>query len=638
MPSLSGSPLSLSSAHIYNLPRDPNIPPPTRSNHLPISSQTSPGDPSSSSPSRNLTSSHEVEMHVDDALGDDEDEFAGLEMMGLTQWQREVPSSNKTERPNDTVRDEYVMKGHEEEEIDELDESDLELPPEMIFHTDLFEEDARVAMHSPIAGPSSPPLQTPAFSLPSLNSDIPSGPYPQTPQTADPDRQVHQDHNHDHDSPILWSRPQSPSPLFPRDRVDKQGKRSLIILSDDSDMEEVDKENHVITFPREGSMINRSRSSRSSPVIEQKEGNSAPLSLALVDEDDDDSEEPLATRQRKRSRLNRVIDSEEEDEEPLSLVKKRRNQVGSDADDEEEPLGVQQRRREMGKQRESNQVEGEAQITLNYDFTEDILATMQEDAAAKKETLDDLFDEDDGKIEGYDPRAEDQVNLSAGQEAGEEEDIFDFGDFPFGEIDLELANRNIADSINAKTQEFIKPTTRSRTKSKSKSKSPQKQKQKKTPFIDLSNDLLPADENPGRPSNSGRSILGIMDKAGPIGVVSRWPENPEWEFPMISDLDERWQDFYKNHWRRGVDKMKTKTSGAGVIRNQRDMRIGGIVSEDEDESEGEGWAPPKASITIAKKTAQPAKRGPWGAWRGRGRGAWRGRGAARSARGKSRKK
>ncbi|WWC67709.1 uncharacterized protein I206_101621 [Kwoniella pini CBS 10737] len=581
MPGASGSQISLSSAHIYTLQRDPNLPPPIRSNHLPISSQTSPDDSISSSPAKILTSSNEVEIHVD-GMGD-EDEFAGLEMMGLTQWEREVPSS--TRKASDRKE-----RAEAEEQIDELDESDLERPFDLVqsAEEDVVMDD-QVANHSSIAAHSSPPLRTPAFSLPSLNSDIPSGPYPQTPQTAESHRHNHQILNPNVSTPLSWSHPHSPSPLSSRDRSDPQTKRSLMILSDDSDMEDVDKENQDSRLPGHGCSSQASNKSN-------RKGKGKQLA------ESEDDEEPLALKKRKRGRMHKLIESDEENEEPLSVQRRRRVLNKLNDEEEDEPLAVQQRRREKGKQKDISPGGGyEGEISFDYDFTEDILENRVDDTSVRKDTLDDLF-KDDENYE-YDQRGEEQVHKDI-QQQKDEEDLFDFdqfGDFPFDQIDLELANSN------NKSQNIIK----SKIRLKSKSKSPQKERQ-------LHNNLFPSDEV---------NVYKHHDKSNfrdDDEMINRYFDNPEWNFPLISDLNEKWQDFYKNHWRRGVDKLKSTSKQK---ENQKNMRIGGILSEDE-ESEEERWIPPTQSI--AKKiTNGSIKRGPWGL-RGRGRGAWRGRGGVRA--------
>ncbi|WVF70053.1 hypothetical protein IAT40_004840 [Kwoniella sp. CBS 6097] len=208
-------PVSLSYAHTFTLDRDPNLPPPGRTTHLPISSQGSPG-PASSSPTkmRNTPPRSSAEHIISDYLsispqdepeGEDEEdpEFAGMEVIGASQWEREVPSFKKRRS------------------------SSREMLVEETEHVDHLGDDAeqwgggeeRFATRSPIAGPSSQPMRTPVYSLTHTSSDMPSGAYPQTPQTP-------RGHGkHKESTPISWS----PSPLSSRSRSNrKQNKDNLI--------------------------------------------------------------------------------------------------------------------------------------------------------------------------------------------------------------------------------------------------------------------------------------------------------------------------------------------------------------------------------------------------------------------------
>ncbi|WWD07922.1 hypothetical protein V865_006029 [Kwoniella europaea PYCC6329] len=518
------SPIALSFAHVYTLSRDPNKSPPVRSSHLPMSSQTSPGEPSS--PIKRPTSSNEVEMHIESIQEDDEvDEFEGLETIGFSQWEREVPNfksriNDKQEKEGETSSSSQNQP-RMEEEIDELDESEygLEMPMDLIQDEEVR---AQVAIHSPIANPSSPPLRTPAFSLPSLNSDIPSGPYPQTPHSpSHSNRRQQANQKFRSSSPVNWT----PSPLSSRGK-----KRSLVILSDDSDQDE--ENDQTIAIPQKGNFSSPNKKGKSSKVIQSG--------------DDEDEEE------------------------------------------EEEPLAVQKRRREKGKGKEILPSHEEEPINIRLEL---------EAQVPDGPTLDDLFKDDveEGIYESN------EYNYNEG-DYGEEEDD-DYGDFPFDEVDLDFPDTN-------------------KRKTKSKSRSPEKQKSKT-----LANDLFPPDEqeedledkeNYDRSFSGGHgSSISILDKFELI-------KKNEWDIPLISDLEIKWQDFYKNHWRRGVDKLNGKSATTATITTRRD-EVGTIRSDDESEEED----------VRPKKTTAAKRGGPWG-WRGRGRGrgAWRGR----VARGKARKK
>ncbi|WWC87135.1 uncharacterized protein L201_002021 [Kwoniella dendrophila CBS 6074] len=610
--------ISLSSVHVYTTERDPNKSPPIRSNHLPISSQTS---PSSSSPVKRISSSNQVVLHTEKAVEDDEeeenkenqdmrdnddDEFAGLEMIGNTQWEREVPNfQNSSMRKSkisssEEVNDEINM-WTKEDDLEELDESDWEVPLSLLQDQKENEKgkDLQVAIHSPIAGPSSPPLRTPAFSLPSLNSDIPSGPYPQTPQTHD-----RQFVNSRRSSPIPWS----PSPCSSRGKRNEKSKnQSLIILSDDSDNENGnDHINKILKdYPTFNFENNENNEETSSPDL--------PLSKT--------------TKGKGKGKGKRIIESDLEEDDEI-----------------EEPLAMRKRRKQKGKEKESSpSIAGrlnDIDMDVGFDPT--------------KEGLDDLFREDEANDENYDPGVEEaEANQRHNQEEEEEEDFdFDeFNDFPFDEVDLEINNNKSKNNGNIRM-------TRSRTKSIS--KSPQKTK---TGSRDLANDLFPSDEDEAEKENLHRnrnynsnSISNYQNKLSAskanynyededeITIIEKIdsctptvPKN-DWDIPLISDLEMKWQEFFNNHWRRGVDKSKAKEKAQSTSKNkQRESMIGGIYSEDEDDDEEDDYR----SRTVKKTTTSrggPAKRGgsAWG-WRGRGRGAWRGRASTRG-KAKSRKK
>ncbi|WVW78714.1 hypothetical protein I302_100674 [Kwoniella bestiolae CBS 10118] len=521
------TPISLSTAHIYITTRDPNKSPPVRSSHLPISSQTSPND---SSPIKRPTSSNEVELHLNGMIthGEDveeeEDEFAGLESIGFSQWEREVPhfkSRKEGRSSSQPIQEENDQRdiSEEEDEIDELDESDHgDMPLDLIQDVEdekENEQEVEVAIRSPIAGPSSPPLRTPAFSLPSLNSDIPSGPYPQTPHS----HSKHPEPNFSTSSPVHWT----PSPLSSRDK-----KRSLVILSDDSDQEDDNRNDHTL-------------------VISQRGNTGSPSK------------------------------------------KGKTRAIQSDDDEEEEPLAVQKRMRDKGKGREVlYSKEG-----LGLDERPEV-------------SLDDLFRDDEGEQEELDREGYDDYDPTLDRDAdGDEEDYeFDeFGDFPFDQIDLDY------------------PTTTSTTrkKSKSKSRSPEKEKGKHN---SLATDLFPPDEEHDDKENYDRTYNGIGLAGAGISILDRLElkEKNEWDIPLVSDLEPRWQEFFKNHWRRGVDKLKAKEKA-------REDAIGVILSEEESEED----------VPLRQSKTAPVKRAGWGfrgRGRGRGRGAWRGR----AVRGKARRK
>ncbi|WVR04448.1 hypothetical protein IAU60_001451 [Kwoniella sp. DSM 27419] len=209
MPARRSAPLSLSTGHVYSLERDPNASPPTRPSHLPVSSQAT----VLSSPCRPSEASHHRHLRVAASPDAEEDpEFAGMEMIGATQWEREVPtfqSRNSCTTPRDEVDDMALWFGDEAED-------------------QAVQEQERLAIRSPIAGPSSP-LQTPAFSLNHTSSDLPSGAYPQTPGTP----LVHRDRS---STPMSWSA----SPVLQRQRRRKSAERQVdqvMLLSDDSDKE-----------------------------------------------------------------------------------------------------------------------------------------------------------------------------------------------------------------------------------------------------------------------------------------------------------------------------------------------------------------------------------------------------------------
>ncbi|WWD00326.1 hypothetical protein V866_007238 [Kwoniella sp. B9012] len=521
------SPIALSFAHVYTLSRDPNKSPPVRTSHLPMSSQTSPGEPSS--PNKRPTSSNEVEMHIEIIQeGDEVDEFEGLETIGFSQWEREVPNfkskiDHKQEKEGETSSSSQNQP-RIEEEIDELDESEygLEIPMDPIQDEGVREQVA--AIHSPIANPSSPPLRTPAFSLPSLNSDIHSGPYPQTPHSpSHSNRHQQANHKFGSSSPVNWT----PSPLSSRGK-----KRSLVILSDDSDQDE--ENDQTIVIPQKGDSSSPNKKGKSSKTIQYG--------------DDEDEEE-----------------------------------------EEEEPLAIQKRRREKGKGKEILPSHEEEPINIRLEL---------EAQVPDGPTLDDLF-KDDINEANYD--SSEHQNYEGDHQEEEEDD--DYGDFPFDEVDLDFPDTN-------------------KKKTKSKSRSPEKQKSKT-----LANDLFPPDEqeeeledkeNYDRSSSGGHgSSISILDKFELI-------KKNEWDIPLISDLEIKWQDFYKNHWRRGVDKLNGKSTTTAAFTTRRD-EVGTIRSDDESEEED----------VRPKKTSAAKRGGPWG-WRGRGRGrgAWRGR----VARGKARKK
>ncbi|KAK6903983.1 hypothetical protein I203_107494 [Kwoniella mangroviensis CBS 8507] len=524
------SPIALSFAHVYTLSRDPNKSPPVRSYHLPMSSQTSPGEPSS--PVKKPTSSNEVEMHFDSIQEDgEEDEFEGLETIGFSQWEREVP--NFKSRINDKQEKEGGTSSSSqnqlriEEEIDELDESEygLEVPMDLIQDEEVREQ---VAIHSPIANPSSPPLRTPAFSLPSLNSDIPSGPYPQTPHSpSHSNRHQQANPNFRSSSPVNWT----PSPLSSRGK-----KRSLVILSDDSDQDEENDQTIAIS---------------------QKDNSGSP------------------NKKGKSSKVIQSGDDEDEDEE--------------EEEEEEEPLAVQKRRREKGKGKEILPSHEEELINIRLG---------SEAQAPDGPTLDDLFRDDTNDL-NFDSNQHDYHEDHYEDE--EEED--DYGDFPFDEVDLDFPDTN-----------------KKKSKSKSKSRSPEKQKNQT-----LANDLFPPDE-PGEDledkENHDRSFSGGHGSS--ISILDKFElvKKNEWDIPLISDLEIKWQDFYKNHWRRGVDKLNAKSTTT----TRRDQ-VGTIRSDDESEEED----------IRPKKTTAAKRGGPWG-WRGRGRGRGRGAWRGRVARGKARKK
>ncbi|OCF37560.1 hypothetical protein I316_00686 [Kwoniella heveanensis BCC8398] len=272
-------PISLSLAHSFTLNRDPNLPPPGRTSHLPISSQGSPG-PSSSPPPppandmRNHTTPRSSAEHIiSDYLsispeeeGEEEDpEFAGMEVIGATQWEREVPTFKKKSRTSTRV-DVLV------EETEDIAHS-IEGAAQWAKDEEMF------ATRSPIAGPSPQPIRTPVFSLTHTSSDLPSGAYPQTPQTPH--------HPHKVSSPVSWSL----SPLSSRSRLakrtqsgwDKPGDNAILFdtpvarLSDDNDDDSAVNDENV---PPSRIVLDE----RQSPLIRTGKGK-----RRIIDSDDEET-------------------------------------------------------------------------------------------------------------------------------------------------------------------------------------------------------------------------------------------------------------------------------------------------------------------------------------------------------------
>ncbi|WRT65004.1 uncharacterized protein IL334_001945 [Kwoniella shivajii] len=552
MPSPFGTPISLSSANVYNLTRDPNVPPPVRESHLPISSQTTSGP---SSPHKRPSSSNEVEMQfqfgkAEEEVIEDDPEFAGLEIIGLSQWEREVSSVSSIPRSKGTrsaerhIEEDKHSRKDEEEGTDELEESDHE------FSEDLIEGEGRVAMmtRSPIAGPSSPPLRTPAYSLPSMNSDLPSGPYPRTPQTGDRPS-----------TPIVWSL----SPLSSRGK--KENNRSLMMLSDDSDMEqdELNEDSHV------SNIVMRQKS----PILLKRNVRGRNVIL------DSDEEESLADRKRRK---------QNESASGSSRKGKEKASSGVDQSETEHPL-----------------LDLDSGIEMDFDPHQQINHCIHYEQRGKEYEIEEQKDEDE----------------------------FGFDDFPLDDFNFEDTNltHNSAPSPVSHSMNI----TQGKGRSKSMSKSPVKKQNQ------LADQLFPDDEEeeeafnpipiPIKPKTTSYTIAGNLSSRGTAGrsIIDKLNLPDEWYIPLIPDLPDRWQEFYMNHWRRGADESKAKSTHSNS--NSANRRIGGIVSEDDEEDEDEEPLDRKKKST--SRVGPYAKRGSFG-WRGRGRGAWRGG----RARGKARRK
>ncbi|KAK8846768.1 hypothetical protein IAR55_005856 [Kwoniella newhampshirensis] len=250
---------SLSGVHYFTTLRNPNLPPPQRAQTFPefSSSQQSP----QSSPEKSLAQLKEDRFRArrragmdggDEAFAEndqndqdeyeqvqiayveregkdrdaaeiveDEDEFEGLETMGATQWVREVeiPRMSRSSEKDfaSSVCDTMDLREDVYGDVHDNGMSQRGCPSL---------NNGSVLNLVRLAGPSSSSLRTPAFSHTHTHSDLPSGPYPQTPNT-------------ERDStPIPWS----PSPL-PSESGSKKKLQSLadnpklFELSDDSDKE-----------------------------------------------------------------------------------------------------------------------------------------------------------------------------------------------------------------------------------------------------------------------------------------------------------------------------------------------------------------------------------------------------------------
>nr|XP_031861920.1 uncharacterized protein CI109_002750 [Kwoniella shandongensis]KAA5528992.1 hypothetical protein CI109_002750 [Kwoniella shandongensis] len=246
--------IHLSNVNYFMTIRNPNLPPPIRTNDLPhlSSSQQSETPSSPDKPLAELRKGRLVakggedeenvgrgeasfdvegaEEEGGDVGGDghendeeDEDEFAGLETMGASQWVREVEIPRKA-RSSDKAPSSSV---HDIDEVNEkyLSHGETHREPEYNSH----------------AGPSSPALRTPAFSHTHTHSDLPSCPYPETPHTPC------------NTTPSRWT--SSPLPSGSKGKSRSRGDNAMLYdPATRSDDEEHEKENDENLPPRKASL------------------------------------------------------------------------------------------------------------------------------------------------------------------------------------------------------------------------------------------------------------------------------------------------------------------------------------------------------------------------------------------------
>ncbi|WVQ97830.1 hypothetical protein IAU59_004945 [Kwoniella sp. CBS 9459] len=565
--------LSLSRAHPYTLDRDPNLPPPGRTTHLPISSQGSPGPSSSSSQTkeRNTTPRSSAEHIVSDYLSfsprdrdqgeqeeeEEDPEFFGMEVIGASQWEREIPTFKKRKSsPRDILVEESESLDHLADEVEQW-----------------AEQEQRFATRSPIAGPSSQPMRTPAFSTTHTSSDLPSGAYPETPLT--PHHHQHQHHHRNKEStPISWS----PSPLSSRSRSMRKGNGSQFktLVSDDSESDAEDMENDE----------------------------NVPPSRFVVDD---------LSSTGKRMGKRRIIDS----------------------DDEEIMIQQQSAQKEKGKRKSLKRPPSLDQEDLDVqDDIADIEFPFDDNPTPKKARPSSGRQSSD-RVDRTSQAVYDVAEEEA-QEDPLDTQYSDFDDFPFDQIDLDAPISTSRPSAALKTSSTgVRTTTRrfSQTTPTTQTNKATHQSNENDIFssrhADRSNTTFSAARG-GDDAMLNRVAVGEAIDEFYIPLIPDLPER--WQEFYLNHwrrgANGKSKSTNKNNTASGTSKKQGMTNnGVELISESEEDDA---YADEEEGGYGEASAQKRKGASAAKggNTGPAAKRGKWG-WRGAWRGRGRGRGAAR---------